>query len=354
MFATLSDITPKELRAPSYGILLSGFYGGFALAPSMPLFLSPLTVSAMSVLLIVTSFVVAVFTVPETLAENIRLENEQQQQQQVTPVVESDDTNDGDQSTQRLRSSVCKVIIRPIHEAAILNRNWTIRLVAAGSFLSSMVVAADGTLVLYYIQEHLNVRLEDFATMFFVLGAVGILMQGGLLQPLLQLTGEKTLLVTTLFCGTLHNLCYGLATTKGAVYMALILAQYTRMNVPLLASLASKGASANEQGRIQGALFAINSVAFAVGPLSMEFVYERTKDNPHLGPGFMFSYAAGLYFLSTVLALFIPANNHSEEDANSGETSDVPAERNVQLDALEDLEEPLLNNSAEEQTDPVA
>jgi DHA1 family tetracycline resistance protein-like MFS transporter len=312
MFAALSDVVPAQYRAPSYGLMLAGIYGGFALAPSIPLYLSACNVAAVSFALSLTALLVAVFFLPETLPEHIQQEN------------------------LAARNALA------IREVAILNRDWVIRLVAAGSFFSGMVFASDATLVMYYIEDELDVHTKDIATMFIGMGIAGILLQGFALQPLVQCLGEKGLLITTFCSGILHNFLYGVAKNKTTLGMALMLSQLTKVNFPILSSLASKDASSNEQGRVQGALFATNSIAYAVGPLSMEYVYHHTKNKKNFGPGFMFIYAAALYAIGTVLVALIPQKNTGQQ----GSTGDIPNVVECQHDERADLEEPLLPSVA--------
>ena len=146
-----------------------------------------------------------------------------------------------------------------------------------------MVFAADSTLVIYYVEEQLDVQESDIAFMCFFLGAAGVIIQGGLLQPLIALFGEKGLLILSYICGAVHNFLYGAARSKATIYVALVFSQLTKTNLPLLSSLASKNVEAHEQGRVQGALFATNAIANAVGPLSMEYVQRRTQ--AHWGKG---------------------------------------------------------------------
>ena len=321
-FASISDIITPEFRAPAYGVLLAVSYGGFAFGPSLALVLSPLHVALTSFLLMVAAFVAVMF-MPETLPPEVRQENQRQQSA----------SNHHREATHLCPLQLIKrALLRPFREVTILNRDNVIRLVTASAFLSSMVFASDATLVIYYIEDQLNVRQDDFATMFLALGLVGILLQGGLLHPLVRLLGEKPLLVLTFVCGTIHNLLYGLAKSKTCIYLALILSQCTKLNLPILSSLASKDAHAHEQGRIQGALSATNSMATALGPLSMEFVYHHTKNN--LGPGFMFVYAAGLYVVGTVLVSLIPMPQSMSEGTD--EALEAPTSDQA------DLEEPLL------------
>jgi hypothetical protein len=55
-----------------------------------------------------------------------------------------------------------------------------------------------------------------------------------------------------------------------------------------------------------GALLATNAIAGALGPLSMNYIYERTKDTSRFGPGLMFLLASVLYFIGTIFVSMIP------------------------------------------------
>ena len=173
----------------------------------------------------------------------------------------------------------------------------------------------------------LNIDEKDIAFMMLVLGISGIIVQGGLLQPLVGLLGERGLLITSFACGTVHNLFYGIARTKSFFVFALVLSQFTKTNFPILSSVASKSVEASEQGRLQGALFATNAIANAIGPLTMEWVSNLT---PH--KGFMFIYAAGLYAIGTIVVAFIPSR--PRQDVVGPE----------QFPVSTDLEEPVLDS----------
>jgi MFS family permease len=123
----------------------------------------------------------------------------------------------------------------------------------------------------------------------------------------------------------------------------LIASQLTKLNAPVLSSLASKDAGKEEQGRIQGALSALGSIAFSVGPLSMEFIYHRTKNKAHFGPGFMFYFAAGLYAIGTCLIIMVPTR--FQREGSSGGIAQSDPDRLVEPGSLE---EPLLQDEANE------
>jgi DHA1 family tetracycline resistance protein-like MFS transporter len=315
---------PEEFRAPSFALIMAGFYSGFALSPSLPLLMSHFQVSMLSFLLTLGAFLFALAFFPETLPESVAVSNRLAQAE-----LES-----ADAEYRTSAELVIDALTRPFREVTILNHSLMIRLVAVGSFFSAMVHSMDANLVIFYIEEHLNVREKDIAYMFLAMGIMGVVFQAFLLQPLVKCLGEKGLLVTSFLSGTFHNFLYGVSKNKKGIYVALCFSQLTKTNYPVLSSLASQGASANEQGQVQGALFALNALGAAIGPLLMQFIYNRTKDN--LGPGTMFLFASFFYFLGTVAVSFIPVQKEVVESSEGD--SECPSEN--------ELEEPLLPDSA--------
>jgi Na+/melibiose symporter-like transporter len=327
VFAALSDTMPEEFRAASFAMILAGFYGGFALAPSLPLLMSHFQVSLLSSILVLGAFLFTLAAFPETLPDSLAASNRQQ--------AHSDENENADENPTSSLQMLLDALTRPFREVMILNRDLVIRLVAVGSFFSAIVYSTDHSLVVFYIENHLNVRDKDIAQMFFLMGILGIVFQAFLLQPMVTCLGEKGLLVTSFLSGTLHNFLYGVARDKSCIYVAFSLSQLTKTNFPILSSLASKGASPNEQGQVQGALFALNALGSAIGPLSMQFIYERTKDN--LGPGTMFLFASFLYFVGTVAVSFIPVEKETSSTSSEVDSPDCGSG---------DPEEPLLQSDS--------
>ena len=339
-FAAISDVLPKDLRAAGYGVILSGYYTGFTFAPSLPLVLSHFHVSVFSCVTAVLALLMGLVALPETLPAEIAEANQLEYQGQLdnqnqhlgrsnsgdsysdhgsTPLFLHNPENDtmDDSDDRHWVARIAHTATRPLRDMSILTRG-NLPILAAGSFFSAMVYSSDKTFVVYYIEDQLNVRDGDLAKMFLIFGSVGVVVQAFLLQPLLRIVGEKQLLVIAFISGTCHNALYGLAKSKNVILAALILSQLTKVGFPLLSSFASKSASVHEQGRVQGALFALNALANAVGPMLLEIVYDLTKNShTYLGPGTMFLCASFLYAVGTVLVSFVPV------DASSSTVSEV-------------------------------
>lgn len=290
-YAMLGDLMPKKFRAPSFGLFLATYYIGFSIGPQAPMWMSHFYASVLSFSVTLSGFAFAFFGMPETLPPDVAERN-----------LSARTENAPEGRVARMSN----IILCPIREMSILNRDPFFRLLAAGFFFSGIVYSSDATLVIYYIEDQLDIRDKDLAFSFLFMGVIGIIIDGLLLQRLIACLGEKGMTVAAFVSGTCHNLLYGLARGKCAIYAAFCLSQLTKTNFPMIASIAANNVGADEQGRVQGALFSLAALADAIGPISLGYIYKHTKDRKDFGPGTMFLVASFLYATGTVLVSFLP------------------------------------------------
>lgn len=295
--SALSDVMPQKWRAPSFGLLLAGFSCGFAFSPILALSLSHFGVSVLSLVLLFSGFLFALFFLPETLPHELSEEAR---------------TRSENSAVGNGVAAVIRVALPPIKELSILNRSKLFRLLSALAFFSGMVSSADHTLLLYYVEQRLEFDDKDVALMFVIIGVLGIVVQGVVLKPLNDMIGERFVVVVSFLIGTVVNLLYGVATSKSMIFVAISLASLIGMSFPTISAIKSNNVDELEQGRIQGALYSLSALASALGPMFLRFVYHLTKDNTYLGPGTMFIVAACLYLLATFCAYALP-----KDQANS-------------------------------------
>jgi MFS family permease len=364
IFAAMADSSNPKYRAASFAMIMAGFYCGFCIAPSLVLFMNHQQAALLSWCLCVMAWLYAAACFPETLAESVAeaaavhhaartteihnntatthhqetvtisistltrlvgndmsLDDSRERNvgpttpllsEEIMNTVDSPDVEGIDHRNRLFCDAytqiVALVLLRPFREMSILYRNTFLRILTLASFLSAAVYSTDVSLVLFYIEEHLNVRDSDIAQMFFYMGILGVILQALGLQPLMNCLGEKRLLIISFLSGTLHNFLYGAARDKATITVALSFSQITKLNYPILSSLASKAVDTDEQGQVQGALLATNALAGALGPVCMNYIYKQTK-NTHLGPGTMFLLASFLYFLGTLCVAMISMAN---------------------------------------------
>lgn len=300
--SALSDVVPPAWRAPSFGLLLAGFSAGFALSPILAVPLSHYGVSIFALVILVGGFVFACVCLPETLpVETSRKARIKRMEE--TPAFETN------------MQALVRNVVRPAKELSILNRSKLFRLLSALAFFSGVVGAADQTLFLYYVEENFAFDDKDIAILFLIIGGMGILVQGILLKPLNARIGERLVIVVAFSIGAFHNFMYGVAKSKTTIFAAATVASFTGMSFPTISAIKSNNVDESEQGRIQGALYSLSSLASAIGPLSLRYVYHRTKDgDSYFGKGTMFVFGAGLYAVATVFAWMLP-----KDQANSSE-----------------------------------
>jgi len=302
--SALSDVMPPQWRAPSFGLVLAGFSMGFAFSPTLALAFERQSILMLSCSLIFGTFIFSVFLFPETLPEDVRQASQERARQEEEEFVQRytkpSISSSGPSTMQRLIHNLC----RPAREISILNRSYIFRLLSLLAFFSGMVGSADQSLLVYYAEDQLDFNNKDVAKMFSILGTLGMVIQGIVLKPLNELVGERWILILAFIFGVIHNVIYGLAKTKNELFAGVALGSLLMMSFPTISAIKSINVNEQEQGRIQGALYSLSSLASAVGPISLRVVYKATI---HSGiPGFMFLFASLLYVVAVVCAYMLP------------------------------------------------
>jgi DHA1 family tetracycline resistance protein-like MFS transporter len=99
-------------------------------------------------------------------------------------------------------------------------------------------------------------------------GLLGAIIQGGFIRPLVHRFGDKTTFLVGLVMGVIGLVGSGLTHSVGMFALMLVpLAFGMGFGMPTLSSLVSRAAGAHEQGRMQGAASAIESLSRTDGPV---------------------------------------------------------------------------------------
>jgi DHA1 family tetracycline resistance protein-like MFS transporter len=317
--SALSDVMPKQWRAPAFGMLLAGFSFGFALAPQLAILLGHFRVTVMSLTMLLSGFLVVLCFFPETLSPEESQRARLIRQEQYHEIINHNTHNNTDEesststihtTTTTIQKQLLWMVYRPLWELTILNRNQLFRLLSALAFFSGIVSAGDRTLLLYYLEERLAFNDQDVATMFLIMGVLGIFVQAFVLKFLNDRIGERYVVMLSFLLGTLHNTLYGFAQDKQTVFVAVAIGSFVSMAFPTISAIKANAAAKSEQGRIQGALYSLSALASAVGPLTLRLVYHYTKDGFLAGPGTMFLFAGVLYAVASYCAYLLPVSVH--------------------------------------------
>ena len=104
----------------------------------------------------------------------------------------------------------------------------------------------------------------------FALAAVGVasmIVQGGLVGPVVRRLGEPRALLVGLACGVLAFTIYGLAPTGTMFLLGIPVGALFGLSYPSLQGLMTRRVGPDEQGRLQGALASLMGIAGVIAPL---------------------------------------------------------------------------------------
>ncbi|CAN2533944.1 Tetracycline+resistance+protein,+class+C [Methylocapsa aurea] len=238
--AYIADITEPEKRAGRFGMIGAAFGVGFILGPALGGVLGnyglryPFWAAAALSLL---NAAYGYFILPESLAPEKRT------------------------STILWRSA------NVLGSLDFLRRDRSLGLLAVAIFLSYLAHESLPSLFVLYTEYRYH---WDAATTGWALAIVGVsqtVVSGGLVRPAVKRFGERATLVVALAAGALGFAAYAFAPTGGIFMAAPPLIALWAMANPAFQGLATRFASASEQGRLQGALSSLRGVSGMVGPL---------------------------------------------------------------------------------------
>jgi DHA1 family tetracycline resistance protein-like MFS transporter len=99
-------------------------------------------------------------------------------------------------------------------------------------------------------------------------GVLGAIVQGGFIRPIVHRLGDKSTFVLGLVCGAIGLVAATLTHSVFALVVSMIpLALGIGFGHPTVSSLVSRAARGDEQGRVQGAASAVESLGRTIGPV---------------------------------------------------------------------------------------
>jgi DHA1 family tetracycline resistance protein-like MFS transporter len=276
--AYLADVTPPEGRTRAFGLLGAAFGIGFVVGPAVGGMLGEIDLRApfwVAAGLSLCNFLYGWFVLPESLPPERR-----------TPRIDWRRAN-------------------PVGALALLRSHPKVLGLAALLFLGALAhYALVATFVLYADYRY----GWGEATVGWVLAAIGGLnaaVRGVLAGIVARRFGERRAVLWGLSCGLAGFALMGLAPSGTVFLLGVPLLALWGLGTPALQALVSMRVPDAEQGRLQGALTSLSSVAGIFGPWLFGTVFARFigPDAWAPLPGAPFLLAAGLLGLAFALAL---------------------------------------------------
>ncbi|KFN43775.1 hypothetical protein N789_07470 [Arenimonas oryziterrae DSM 21050 = YC6267] len=237
--AYIADVTPPEKRAAAFGKLGMAFGLGFTFAPVFGAWLGlidirmPFMVAAG---LCLANFCYGLFVLPESLVPENR-----------SPQFEWKRAN-------------------PLASLRLLRGHPELFGLASVVFLMGLAHLVYPMTFVLYADYRFGWGLKMVGYTLLIVGVTTIIVQGGLVGRIVKKLGERRALMFGMGCGALGFLCYGLAPTGYWFWAAMPLAALWGVANPSAQAIMTRHVSPQEQGRLQGAIGSLNSIAGILAP----------------------------------------------------------------------------------------
>ncbi len=236
--AYIADVTPPEKRAAAFGMLGAAFGIGFVLGPALGGLLGGIGPRApfwVAGSLSLVNAMYGLFVLPESLPPE-----------------------------RRARFSWRRA--NPVGSLALLRSHPMLLGLAAANFLGYIAhEVLPSTFVLYASYRY----GWDTRALGLTLAAVGVcamVVQGGLVGPVVTRFGERRVLLAGLLFGGTGFAVYGLAATGAVLLLGIPLQAMWGMSGPAAQGLMTLHVLPSEQGQLQGANSSLRGIAGLIGP----------------------------------------------------------------------------------------
>jgi MFS transporter, DHA1 family, tetracycline resistance protein len=274
--AYISDVTPPEERAASFGLIGAAFGIGFVLGPALGGLLgaiSPRLPFWASAVMALANVCWGLFVLPESLPKEKRV-------------------------------AFSWKNANPLGALKLLRAHPMLTGLAGSYFLMSFAhVVLPSTTVLY-----MHYRYGwDTRAVGILLAGVGIssfIVQGFLVKPMVRWLKERRAVALGLTFGAVGFAVYGLAPTGPIFWMGVPVMALWGIATPSLQTIMTRLVDPTQQGRLQGALASLVGLANLIGPMAFSQTFAMfISAHADLGlPGAPFLLAAVLVFAAMLLA----------------------------------------------------
>jgi len=266
--AYVADVTEPKDRARAYGLIGAAFALGFILGPALSGVMARISYTApiwAAATLTLVAMVMAWFWLPETV--------------------------------HRARAGVGN----PLTYLPELVRRPVVRRVLTIDFVYWFAFAIFQTTFALFAATRFGFDATRTGYFFATFGVLGAVVQGGLIRPIVHRLGDKTTLIVGLVCAAAGLIAATLVHSVALFALTLVpLALGMGFGHPTVTSIVSRAGSGEEQGRVQGAASAVESLGRTIGPVW------GNASLQHFGEGMPYVSAAA--FLALTLTLVVGSN----------------------------------------------
>jgi DHA1 family tetracycline resistance protein-like MFS transporter len=276
--AYIADVTTPENRARSFGLIGAAWSVGFVIGPALGGFLGEIDLRLpffVAAGLALTNWLYGFFILPESLPPE-----------------------------KREKRFVWRKA-NPVGSLNLLRRHRDLLGMAALIFLFHLAHYVLPAIFVLYTGHRYGWSMQEIGLMLMITGILGIIVQAGLVGPIVKRLGERGALLLGMFCGALGFTIYGLAPTQEMYWIGMPIFAFMGLVQPSLQALMTPRVEPHEQGQLQGANSAIAGLTGLFGPALYTVIFAwslRNEATQHM-PGLAILLAGSLMAIGFVLSL---------------------------------------------------
>ncbi len=263
--AVLADISTPENRAKTFGLIGVAFGLGFVLGPGLGTALAQFSVTLpvwAATLFALSNLALVIWILPETL------------------------------SPQSRTSLVRKRELNPFNQIRLVFSNPLSRRLCLAFFIFFMAFNGFTAVLVLYLKEAFNWVPELSSQAFVVVGVIAMIVQGGLIGPLVNQFGEWKLTLSGIGFVIAGCILLTLSNQENSIPMVFsavgVLAIGTGLVTPCLRALISRRLNASGQGVVLGSLQGLQSLGTFLGASAAGFSYDLLgSKSPFIGTTFL-------------------------------------------------------------------
>jgi DHA1 family tetracycline resistance protein-like MFS transporter len=259
--AYVADISEPSDRARAYGILGAAFGLGFMCGPALSSVLARVSITApiwAAAAITLVATVMAWLWLPDTI--------------------------------QRVHAGSGN----PLRYLPELVRRPVVRRILAIDFVYWFALAIFHTTFGLFVAGRFGFDVVATGYFFAAFGLLGVVVQGGFIRPIVRRIGDKPTFIVGLLFGALGLTAAAVTNSVAMFALTLVpLAVGMGFGMPTISSLVSRSAGPHEQGRVQGAANAIESLSRMLAPVWGAAMLQRFGESSAY-------LSAALFFLLTL------------------------------------------------------